>query len=120
MNGANDQGAIVEDEELPGLAGERTDLAWTRIGLSVLAAVGAILKRVVHGFDLKSASAIALALVVGSVGALSATLVFSETSAEVARPGQSSVSPRRLRRVAYGTAAFAVAATALALFPNAP
>ena len=116
----NNDDAVLEDEELPGLAGERTDLAWTRIGLSVLAAVGAILKRVVHGFNVESATALTIALVIATAGALTAMFVYSETAAEIAQPRQNLVDGQRLRRVAYGTALFAVAAAVLALFPNAP
>jgi hypothetical protein len=112
-----DPSAIVEDEELPGLAGERTDLAWTRIGISVLAVVATILKRVVRGFNLESASSIVFAFVVAGAIAWTATYVFAETLSETAHPERNLTNPDRLRKVALGTTLFAVAAAALALLP---
>jgi uncharacterized membrane protein YidH (DUF202 family) len=108
---------VVEDEELPGLAGERTDLAWTRIGLSVLAVVAAVLKRVVRGFDLESASAVVFALLVAGAVAYAAIQVYAQAFRETARPDANVTDPDRLRRVATSTTIFALAAAALALFP---
>jgi uncharacterized membrane protein YidH (DUF202 family) len=116
IDGYPEPSAVLEEEELPGLAGERTDLAWSRSGISVLAAVGAVLKHVVSGLDLTSASAIVLALLVASAVAWSATLVYAQTFAETTLAGRSLANPERLRRVSYGTTVFAVAATVLALF----
>jgi uncharacterized membrane protein YidH (DUF202 family) len=115
VSDAND--ALVEDEELPGLAGERTDLAWTRIGLSVIAVIAAVLKRVVRGLDLESASAVVFALLIAGAVAYAAVEVYTQAFRETARPDANVTDPERLRRVATATTIFAVAAAALALFP---
>jgi hypothetical protein len=108
---------VVEDEALPGLAGERTDLAWTRIGVSVLALVAAVLKRVVQGFDLRSASAIVFALLIAGAVAYAALQIYAQAFRETARPDANVTDPDRLRRVATSTMVFALAAAALALIP---
>jgi uncharacterized membrane protein YidH (DUF202 family) len=108
---------IVEDEEVPGLAGERTDLAWTRIGLSVIAVVAAVLKRVVQGFDLRSASAVVFALLVAGAVAYAALQIYTQAVRETARPEANVTDPDRLHRVAISTTIFALAAAALALIP---
>jgi uncharacterized membrane protein YidH (DUF202 family) len=112
-----DPAAIVEDEELPGLASERTDLAWTRIGISVLTVVATILKRVVRGFDLESASSIVFAIVISGAVAWTAIYVYAEALSETAHPERNLTNPERLRNVALGTTLFALAAAALALLP---
>jgi uncharacterized membrane protein YidH (DUF202 family) len=105
--------ALLEDEELPGLAGERTDLAWSRSGISVLAAVGVVLKQAVDGFDLQSATAIVLAGLVAVAVAGSAALVYAQSLAETTLAGRSLTSPQRLRRVSQGTTLFGLAAVVL-------
>jgi hypothetical protein len=117
VSGGLDPATIVEDEELPGLASERTDLAWTRIGISVLTVVAAILMRVVHGFDLESASSIVFAFLVAGAIAWTATYVYAEALAETAHPERNATNPDRIRNVALGTTLFGLAAAALALLP---
>jgi hypothetical protein len=110
--------AVVEDEELPGLPGERTELAWNRVGISMVAVSAVILKRVVRGFDLESAAAIAIAIVIATAVAASALVVYAQTLADTRHATAGIESARRLRRVAYGTATFGVAAGLLALLPG--
>jgi uncharacterized membrane protein YidH (DUF202 family) len=118
-NGASARQPLVEDEELAGLAGERTDLAWTRSGLAVLAAGAALLRRVVHGFDLESVTAIVFAIVTALVAVAIASFVYSTVFAAPTRhPNRPAGSPARLQRVAYGTTAFGVLAMVIGLFPT--
>jgi hypothetical protein len=46
--------------------------------------------------------------------------VYAQALTEAAHPGRNLANPVRMRRVAYGTTVFALAAAALALVPNAP
>jgi uncharacterized membrane protein YidH (DUF202 family) len=109
---------VVEDEAVTGLAGERTDLAWTRSGLAIIAAVAALLRRVVDDLDLDSATSVVLAIVgavaVAAIASIVYTLVFAGPTRHPDRP----VDPVRLRRVAYGTAAFGALAVVIGLVPT--
>ena len=115
MTDQGEPSALLEEEELPGLAGERTDLAWTRSGLAVLATVAVALKRAVDGLDLESASAIVLALLVALCVVWSASLVYAQVFAETTRHPARVIAARRMPRVAYGTTVFGVAAAVLAV-----
>jgi len=108
----------VEDEELPGVAGERTDLAWTRSGLAVLAASAALVRRVMHEFELQSVTAVVLAIVAGLAAIGLASLLYSRVFAVPTRDPERTVGPERLQRVAYGTAAFGALAAVIGLFPT--
>jgi uncharacterized membrane protein YidH (DUF202 family) len=110
--------AVVDDEELTGLAGERTDLAWTRSGIAVLAASAALVRRVMHEFELETVTAVVLAIVAGLATIGVASLLYSRVFAAPTRSPERVVRPERLQRVAYGTAAFGVVAAVIGLFPS--
>jgi uncharacterized membrane protein YidH (DUF202 family) len=107
-----------DDEEVRGLAGERTDLAWTRSGLAILAAVAALLRRVVDDFELESTRSVVLAIVGAVALAAAAGLVYAVVFSESTRHPERVVGPARMRRVAYGTTTFGVLAVVLSLFPT--
>jgi uncharacterized membrane protein YidH (DUF202 family) len=111
--------SIPEDEETPGVAGERTDLAWSRSGLAVLAAVGALAKRVLDTrHDVKASFVVGLCLVAGGIAwglAVAHARVLARTSME----GRIHADAQKLRFVAIGTTALAIGALVLALLPDA-
>lgn len=104
---------LAEDEELPGLAGERTDLAWSRSGLAALACVGALLKRILTTFDSVSARLLVLALLAAAGVAWLAALGHARAVARGTLEGRPVADPRVLATSAYGTAALALAALVL-------
>lgn len=110
-------GPAPEDEETPGLAGERTGLAWSRSGLAVVACVAAVGKRLLDQFDHVRGSALVFALLAGAGVAWAAALLHARVVAAGTLAGARHADPARLRAVAYGTAALGAGAAVLAWFP---
>jgi uncharacterized membrane protein YidH (DUF202 family) len=109
----------ADDEDTPGLAGERTDLAWSRSGLAVLAVVGAILKRVLETLEATEAQVVVAGLLVaGGVGWMLA-LGHARLIAATTLAGRAHADPAKLRAVAWSTTALAAGALVLALLPDA-
>jgi hypothetical protein len=110
-------GEVVEDQELTGLAGARTDLAWSRSGLAVLACLAAIAKRILPEFSTLDARAVLIAAL--AVGAIAWVFGFfwAHVVAVNALTGRRIADARTLRLVASGTAALGIVATILALLP---
>ena len=97
-----------------GLTGERTDLAWNRSGLAVVACVAVLLRRIwpLRGTD----QIVALACI--SAGALAWGLALTVGALWSRSTGARwHLSPRRAAVITAGTLALAVAALALALVP---
>jgi uncharacterized membrane protein YidH (DUF202 family) len=107
-----------DDQEVDGLARERTDLAWSRSGLAVFACLVAIAKRVLP--DLSTLDARAIVVTALSVGALASAFsyLWARAVAVPAATGRQVADARKLRMVAFGTAALGVAATIIALLPD--
>lgn len=99
----------------PGLASERTDLAWNRSGLALLGCGAAVAKGMTVGDPLPGRVAVgAVILVLGAVvWALGAWQARRRAAPGLARPV---ARPRDLWPVAAGTAAVGVAAFVLGLF----
>ncbi|GIU88177.1 MAG: hypothetical protein KatS3mg009_2692 [Acidimicrobiia bacterium] len=109
---------IPEDEDTPGLAGERTDLAWSRSALAVLAAVGAIVKRLIDTTTGPRGESVVVVLLVGGLVAWALAVAHARTVAATTITGRALADPGRLRWVARGTAALAAVALVLALLPD--
>jgi uncharacterized membrane protein YidH (DUF202 family) len=92
------------------LAGQRTELAWSRSGLSVLAVVVLLVRRLTELFTTGGSQMRMLALLVTvvAIGGLFAL---------VWRRRHQQARPARLRLISLGTAALALVALSLALFP---
>ncbi|HEX5615794.1 MAG TPA: DUF202 domain-containing protein [Acidimicrobiia bacterium] len=103
----------LDDEETPGLAGERTDMAWSRSGLALLVAVGAVL-RLVFLPDDADAPTIVFALVAAGAIAWFVAMLHARTISRHTIEGRPIADPARLRSLAYGTTAFALGALVLA------
>lgn len=99
----------------PGLASERTDLAWNRSGLALLACGAAVARGITVGEVVPARSAIGITILVlgGVVWALGAWQARRRSRPGLARPV---ARPGDLVPVALGTAAVGVAAFALGLF----
>jgi len=107
-----------DDQEVAGLSGERTDLAWSRSGLGVLACLAAIVKRILPQLSTLDARAIVMvALVIGGV-AWAFGLFWARMVAATTLAGRRVADTRTLRIVSIGTAALGVAATVIALIPT--
>jgi uncharacterized membrane protein YidH (DUF202 family) len=104
---------VVDDEDLPGLAGERTDLAWSRSGLAVVTCAGAILKRILTSFESSTARVVVFGLLVSGGAAWMAAMGHARTVARTTIEGRAVANPRILRTTAYGTSALAGAALVL-------
>ena len=106
-----------DDTEVAGLAGERTDMAWSRSGLAVLSCLAAIAKRALGNLNEVSGRAVILAaLLVGIVG-WAIGLAWARLVARGTMEGRTVANPRTLAMTAYGTAALGAAALALAVIP---
>ena len=99
------------------VAGERTDLAWSRSGLAALVGVLALAKRVVPDLTTLDARAIVVLslAVVGSAAGVA--LVWGKALASASVRGQVG-SPRMPRIVASATVIFGIAAMVVALLPS--
>ena len=107
--------ALSDDEELPGLAGERTDMAWSRSGLAVLSCLAAIAKRFLPNLNNLSATGwVVSALVVGTSGWIIG-LFWARLAAATSMSGRLVANETTLRVVAYGTAMLAAVALGVAL-----
>lgn len=100
-----------------GLAGERTDLAWTRSGVAAIVCVGVLLRRL---WPLDRADhALALALVaVGSI-AWASGLIVARRVAETTHQGRDVIGRGTLHLISTGTFVLALGAFVLGCFPAA-
>jgi hypothetical protein len=105
-----------EDEESSG-AETRTDLAWSRSGLAILAAAAAILK-VLLNIDDVSAPIVVLVLLVAGAIAWAFTVANGHFVAGSALAGERQSSQAKVRFVAIVTTLFAAGALVIALLPS--
>lgn len=108
-------GGYEPDSIDPGLASERTDLAWNRSGLALLACGVAVFKGMTVGEPVPARVGIGTLILVlgGAVWILGAWQAHRRRAPGLARR---TARPADLRPVAWGTAAVGVAAFALGLF----
>ncbi|MGH9013320.1 MAG: DUF202 domain-containing protein [Acidimicrobiia bacterium] len=105
----------LRDDRDPGVAAERTTLAWSRSGLALLACV-AVLARRFFPLDTR-ADHVAAFLLLGAGGMGWAVSAFRGSGRSLVAGAGGAVAARRLRLVALSTTAIAVAAFVLGLFP---
>ena len=108
---------VLDDREVAGLAGERTNLAWSRSGLALFICLAALAKRALPEFSTLDARFIlGAALVIGAI-AWSFALLWARLGAAPMLSGRGTSDAHALRAVAYGTAAIGAVATVIAFFP---
>ena len=117
--GPPDPWEVPDDDELPGLAGERTDLAWSRSGLALVVAGAAIARRIWLETDTPTGRVVILTLLaVGGVVWVGA-MWWARLAARSTIEGRLVTDRGALQRVTVGTLLFAAAALLLALLPTA-
>jgi uncharacterized membrane protein YidH (DUF202 family) len=111
----NDQ--TPDDPDVPGLAGERTDLAWSRTALAVAVAGAALLRRVWEHLDTSNGRVVVFTLLGVGAAAWLTALTWAHGAARTTMEGRHVASRAALRRVTIGTMLFCLAALILALAP---
>ncbi len=106
-------GAIFEPDEP--LAGERTDLAWTRSGIAVALCIAVLLRRVwpIERVD----HLLAVALVAIGGGAWAMALLLARRIARTTHHGRDVMDARTLRLLSAGTFLLALGAFVLGWLP---
>jgi hypothetical protein len=97
------------------LAGERTDLAWTRSGIAFAVCVAVLLRRV-WPLD-ESGDLLALGLAGAGAVAWIIGLVVARRVARTTHAGRAVMDARTLRTISAGTFVLALGAFVLGLFP---
>lgn len=110
--------APAEDEHLPGLAGERTDLAWSRSGLAIATIVAVVLRRTFEELGEITAPVAVVGLLLGGAFAWAWALVHARLVARDTLTGRRLADPRILRLVSLGSTALAAGALILAFAPG--
>ena len=106
-------GTVFEPDEP--LAGERTDLAWTRSGIALAVCVAVLLRRV---WPLDRADhLLALALVAVGTIAWAVALLFARRIARTTHHGRDVMDARTLRLMSAGTFVLGIAAFVLGWLP---
>jgi uncharacterized membrane protein YidH (DUF202 family) len=107
-----------DDPDVPGLAGERTDLAWSRSAVAVGVAGATLLRRVWD--DLETGNGQALIFSILGIGAAAwlTALIWAHGATRTTIEGRRVANANVLGRVTIGTLLFCLAALILALFPT--
>ena len=108
---------VADDEAMPGLAGERTDLAWSRSSLALIVVAAAVLKRVFE-VDREQAPTLVYATLAAMLAAWAVALAHARVVAAAALAGRTQANATKFRAIAWGTAALAVGSMVLALLPE--
>jgi uncharacterized membrane protein YidH (DUF202 family) len=109
--------ATADDELTPGLAGERTELAWSRTALSMAVVAAAVLQRVWEGLGTVTARVAVLGILAASAIAWLGALWWAQTAGRASLEGRAVADPRVLRRVTVATVLVAATALLLAVVP---
>lgn len=107
-----------DDPDVPGLAGERTDLAWSRSALALGVAGAALLRRVWEDVDAQNGRVIVFTLLGVGAATWVAALVAVHGAARTTMEGRRVAGATVLRRVTAGTLLFCLAAMVLAIVPR--
>ena len=107
-----------DDTDVRGLAGERTDMAWSRSALAASVAGAVILRRLWEHVNPNNGRIIVSSLLgVGAVVWVIA-LTWAHSTARTTLEGRRVANKHALRNVTVGTTIFCVAALILALLPD--
>jgi uncharacterized membrane protein YidH (DUF202 family) len=104
---------MIDHDPDDGLAGERTDLAWGRTGLSMVAILGTLLRAALRAGAAVQVAAVCLGVVGAVIWALG--LRRAQALAETTQTGRHAAEERVLTLITGGTLAIALAA---ALVPH--
>jgi uncharacterized membrane protein YidH (DUF202 family) len=107
-----------DDPEVPGLAGARTDLAWSRSGLAIVVAGAAIVRRVADLPDEPAGRSAVFAVLGVGAAAWVLALWWGQYAARSAIEGGRVSERHRLLSVTVGTVAFAFVALVLSVAPR--
>ncbi|MEO8698370.1 MAG: DUF202 domain-containing protein [Acidimicrobiales bacterium] len=106
-----------DDIEVPGLAGQRTDLAWSRTALAASVAGAVILRRLWEHVNPNNGRLIVSTLLgVGGIVWVTA-LTWAHATARTTLEGRRIADKTALRRVTIATTIFCLAALILAILP---
>jgi uncharacterized membrane protein YidH (DUF202 family) len=108
---------ILDDIEVPGLAGERTDLAWSRSALAASVAAAVILRRLWEHANTTGARIVVSSLLAVGAAVWITAVTWSHSAARTTMEGRRVADPNALRRVTIGTTIFSLAALILAILP---
>jgi uncharacterized membrane protein YidH (DUF202 family) len=108
---------VPDDLEVPGLAGERTDLAWSRSALAASVAAAVILRRLWEHANTTGARIVVSALLAAGAAVWITAVTWSHSAARTTMEGRRVADPDALRRVTIGTTIFSLAALILAILP---
>lgn len=107
----------LEEEELPGLAGERTDLAWNRSSLSHAVLAAAVVRRTWSQNDDVTARVVVLCVLLAGAGVSLIAWWRSQRVTRNAIDGSGLIDEGTLRHVTIGALLTAGAALVLAALP---
>jgi uncharacterized membrane protein YidH (DUF202 family) len=106
-----------EDTDVPGLAAERTDLAWSRTTLAMAVIAAAVLRRIWSQFETVTARVVLLSVLAAvGVGWL-VGIWWSVTVGHATLEGRPVATPKVLRRLTDATVILSVMALVLSLVP---
>ncbi len=108
---------VPDDIDVPGLAGERTDLAWSRSALAASVAGAVILRRLWEHTNTNSARIVVSALLAIGAAVWITAVTWSHSAARTTMEGRRVADQNALRRVTIGTTIFSLAALILAVLP---
>src|SRR5262249_17766729 len=110
-------GGPDDDSEVPGLAAERTDLAWSRTTLAMTGIAAAVLRRIWTQFDTVTARVVLVGLLVAAASGWLVGIWWSVAIGHASLEGRPVATTRVLRRITVATVAVAGLALLLSVVP---